>query len=251
MSVEQKMVPLKIKRQDGPESAPYWEEFQIPYKESLNITSCLKYIQLHPINAKGEKVVPVVYESNCLEEVCGACSMVINGKARQACSCLIDQVEWPIVLEPMDHFPVVRDLMIDREALFEALTAVKAWVDIDGTYDKGFGPTMSPELAEIRYDLSRCMSCGCCAQSCPNYKAGGNFIGPFAVGQAHLFNLHSVGANRKLERYDALMQKGGIFGCGNSQNCERTCPKSIHLLKAIAELKKNVTWQALKDVFAK
>lgn len=248
---EQKLIPFKIKRQDSADSSPYWEEFEIPYKESLNITSCLKYIQQHPVNKKGETVVPVVYESNCLEEVCGACSMVINGKARQACSSLIDQLSWPITIEPMNHFPVIRDLIVDRSALFAALTQVRAWVDIDGTYDKGPGPKMSQEVAEARYDLSRCMTCGCCAQSCPNYKAGGHFIGPFAIGQAHLFNLHPVGAYRKDERLKALMQPGGIFGCGNSQNCERTCPKEIQLINAIAKVKSQVTWRAVKDIFTK
>lgn len=249
---ETKKIPLKIKRQDTPDSQPYWEEYEIPYKESLNVTSCLKYIQLHPVTADGKTVVPVVYECNCLEEVCGACSMVVNGRARQACSSLIDQLEWPIKLEPLNRFPVIRDLMVDRTAMFDALTTIQAWVEIDGTYDKeAGGPKMSPELAEIRYDLSRCMTCGCCAQSCPNYTAGGHFIGPFAIGQTHLFNLHPVGAQRKEERFEALMGPGGIFGCGNSQNCERTCPKEIQLLNAIAHVKRGVTWTAVKHIFTK
>ena len=59
-------ISLKIKRQDGPNAKPYWEEFAIPYKENLNIISLLQMISLNPVNAKGEKVTPVVYESNCL-----------------------------------------------------------------------------------------------------------------------------------------------------------------------------------------
>ena len=66
--------------------------------------------------------------------------MVINGHARQACSALVDQLKQPITLEPLSKFPIVRDLMADRSALFEALTKVKAWVNIDGIYDMGFGP---------------------------------------------------------------------------------------------------------------
>ena len=49
---------------------------------------------------------------NCLEEVCGACSMVINGRARQSCSAIVDQLEQPIRLEPMNTFPVIRDLQV-------------------------------------------------------------------------------------------------------------------------------------------
>lgn len=72
---------------------------------------------------------------NCLEEVCGACSMVINGKPRQSCTALIDQLEQPIRLKPMKTFPVVRDLQVDRSRMFNALKRVKAWIPIDGTYD--------------------------------------------------------------------------------------------------------------------
>ena len=79
---------------------------------------------------------------NCLEEVCGACSMVINGKPRQSCTALIDQLEQPIRLKPMKTFPVVRDLQVDRSRMFNALKRVKAWIPIDGTYDLGPGPRM-------------------------------------------------------------------------------------------------------------
>lgn len=56
---------------------------------------------------------------NCLEEVCGACSMVINGRARQSCSAIVDQLEQPIRLEPMNTFPVIRDLQVDRSRMFD------------------------------------------------------------------------------------------------------------------------------------
>lgn len=244
-------ISLKIKRQDGPNAKPYWEEFAIPYKENLNIISLLQMISLNPVNAKGEKVTPVVYESNCLEEVCGACSMVINGHARQACSALVDQLKQPITLEPLSKFPIVRDLMVDRSALFEALTKVKAWVNIDGIYDMGFGPKDYEANQSLRYEFSRCMTCGCCAQSCPNYTLTGDFIGPAAVGQALLFNLHPTGSQLKGERYEALMAPGGLFECGNSQNCVRACPKEIPLTTSLAKMKQKVTWYAIKSIFIK
>lgn len=79
---------------------------------------------------------------NCLEEVCGACSMVINGRARQSCSAIVDQLEQPIRLEPMSTFPVIRDLQVDGTRMFDNLKRMKAWIPIDGTYDLGPGPRM-------------------------------------------------------------------------------------------------------------
>ena len=131
----QNTIKLIIKRQDDAESNPYEEEFEIPYKENLNVIACLMEIRRNPVNSKGEKTTPVIWDMNCLEEVCGACSMVINGKARQSCTAIVDQLEQPIKLEPMSTFPVIRDLQVDRSRMFDNLKRMKAWVPIDGTYD--------------------------------------------------------------------------------------------------------------------
>ncbi|MDN8878237.1 2Fe-2S iron-sulfur cluster-binding protein, partial [Staphylococcus aureus] len=82
---------------------------------------CFMEIRRNPVNIKGEKSTPVVWDMKCLEEVCGACSMVINGRARQSCSEIVDQLEQPIRLEPMNTFPVIRDLQVDRSRMFDNL----------------------------------------------------------------------------------------------------------------------------------
>ena len=133
------MLKFKIKRQDSNDAAPYWEDFTVPYKSNSNVISCLMDIQAHPVNSIGEKVSPVVWDCSCLEEVCGSCTMVINGQVRQSCSALVDKLEEPIRLEPMTKFPVVRDLAVDRSRMFDALKKVQAWVPADGYHDLGPG----------------------------------------------------------------------------------------------------------------
>ena len=107
---DQKSVTFIITRQNDMNSEPYQEEFEVPYRPNLNVIAALMEIRRNPVNKKGEKTTPVIWEMNCLEEVCGACSMIINGKPRQSCSAIVDQLEQPIRLEPMTTFPVVRDL---------------------------------------------------------------------------------------------------------------------------------------------
>ncbi|WP_390524205.1 2Fe-2S iron-sulfur cluster-binding protein, partial [Staphylococcus pseudintermedius] len=92
-STSNKTIKLIIKRQKDQNSSPYEESFEIPYRENMNVIAALMEIRRNPINTKGEKTTPVTWDMNCLEEVCGACSMVINGKARQSCSAIIDQLE--------------------------------------------------------------------------------------------------------------------------------------------------------------
>jgi succinate dehydrogenase iron-sulfur subunit len=245
-------IKTKIKRQDEPNSKPYWEEFELPYKPQHNIVSLLMALREDPKNTKGDTVAPVCYEANCMEEVCGACTMLINGKVRQACSTLVDNLEQPIVLEPMSKFPVVRDLMVDRQSMFDALRKVRAWVELDGGYDTHVhAPRVSPKDWEHNYDYSRCMTCGCCMEACPQVTPTSAFIGPAPLGQVQLFNSLPTGKFNKEERLHAVMGVGGITDCGNAQNCVQACPKEIKLTDAIARLGRDTTIQALKDLFIK
>ncbi|MCR2806244.1 succinate dehydrogenase iron-sulfur subunit [Paenibacillus soyae] len=241
-----KTVKFIVSRQDTPDAKPYTQEFELPYRPNMNVISGLMEIQRNPVTADGSKTTPVCWESNCLEEVCGACSMVINGKPRQACSALVDQLEQPIRLEPMRTFPVVRDLVINRERMFNALKKVKAWIPIDGTYDLGPGPRMAETKRQWAYELSKCMTCGVCLESCPNVNDRNSFIGPAAISQVRLFNAHPTGEMNKEERLEALMTDGGIEGCGNSQNCVRSCPKGIPLTTSIAAMNKDTTKHLFK-----
>jgi succinate dehydrogenase / fumarate reductase iron-sulfur subunit len=244
-----KIVSFRIKRQDSPESKPYWEEFELPWKPGMNVTSSLMDLALNPVTREGKKTTPVVYDSNCLEEVCGSCAMIINGRARMACSALIDQLEQPITIEPFTKFPVVRDLAVDRSVLFENLKKVQAWVPLDGTYDLGSGLRMAPQEQDIAYPLSRCISCCCCMEACPQFNESTGFVGAATISQVRLFNIHPTGKVLKRERLQALMGDGGIQECGYAQNCVEVCPKVIPLTDSISNVGKDVMKQAIVDLF--
>lgn len=254
-------VRFKIRRQDSPTGLARWEEYDVPVEPGANVISCLQWIAANPITREGTGSTPVVYDSGCLEEVCGSCTMVINGQVRQSCSCLVDAYAPndgdTITLEPMTKFPVVRDLAVDRARFFESLKQIKAWVPIDGTYDLGRGPKEDPEHQQMRYKLSECMSCGCCLEACPQYKLEENpadwekaFIGAAPISQARLFNEHGTGKVNQGARLDTLMGPGGINDCGNAQNCVKVCPKEIPLTESIAAMGRAVTVHAFKRFFS-
>lgn len=244
---------LRIRRQERSDAAPHWEEFEIPRRPNANIISCLQYIAANPVTRDGHNTTPVVYDSGCLEEVCGACTMLINGKVRQACSALVDKITEPgacITLEPMGKFPLVRDLFVDRHRLFDDLKRVKAWVPIDGSYDLGPGPAVSERLQEERYPLSRCISCGCCLEACPQYTASNHFMGAAVFTQVRLFNTHPTGATLKDERLDVMMEEGGIADCSKAGNCVVVCPKEIPNLESIATVGRQAFVHAIKEFFS-
>lgn len=246
----QDTIHFKIRRQDGADSGPYWQEFRIPYRAGHNVVSALMVIRESPVTVDGARVPPPVWESNCMEEVCGSCSMRVNGRARQACSALVDALAQPIVLEPLAKFPVVRDLLVDRSAMFGALRRVKAWIEIDGSWDVHTGaPRISPQEWDLNYALSRCMTCGCCMDACPQFHPDRDFIGPAPLAQVLLMNNHPTGKYSRVERLHAIMGDGGLTDCSNAQNCVRVCPKEVPLTAALGKLGRQTTVQIFRDLF--
>ncbi len=266
---------VRVLRQDGPGKTSYWERHRVPHEPDMNVISVLQKIAAQAVTTEGRRVPPVAWDCNCLEEVCGACTMVINGRVRQACSALVDNLlaDEPseIELRPMTKFPVVRDLVIDRSRLFRALTRTKSWVPVDGYYDLGSGPPQSRADQEINYPLSQCMSCGCCLEACPQYTKieltkrssetdeefaqrkrrayDHGFVGAHAISQVMLFNANPIGRMNGGERLDALTGPGGIQACGNAQNCVAVCPKEIPLTTSIARAGRATTIHTLKKWF--
>jgi succinate dehydrogenase / fumarate reductase iron-sulfur subunit len=247
--VPERTIELRVRRQDGPDTQPYWQTFRFPWAPQHNVISALMEVRKNPVTIEGKRVPAPAWEASCLEEICGSCAMVVNGKVRMGCTALVDQLSQPITLEPMSKFRVLRDLIVDRSRMFEALKRIKGWIPIDGTYDLGPGPRIAPEQQEFMYHLSQCITCGCCLEVCPQVRPGNDFIGAAAIGQALLFNTHPTGAMHKGERLEILMEPGGIADCGNAQNCVQVCPKEIPLTHAIGEIGWQTTVKWFKDLF--
>ena len=247
----EKWVTFRIWRQESASAPGGFEEFRVPYRKGANVISCLMEIQRNPVNAQGKTTTPVTWDAACLEEVCGSCAMNVNGKVRMACSALVDKLEWPITLEPMRKFPMVRDLAVDRSRMFESLKRVKAWIELDGTYNIGPGPRQSQSEQAQRYVLSTCITCGSCLEACPQITQDNDFIGAAPISQVRLFNLHPTGAMHADDRLHGLMGPGGIQDCGKAQNCVQVCPKEIPLTTSIAAMNRDVTKLVVKDLFFK
>jgi len=266
---------VRILRQDGPGQPSYWERHTVEHGSDMNVISVLQRIAEQTTTAEGRRVTPVAWDCNCLEEVCGACTMMINGRVRQACSALVDRLvednSSEIELRPMAKFPVIRDLMVDRSRLFRSLAKVKAWVPVDGYFDQGPGPRQSQADQETSYPLSQCMSCGCCLDACPQYRHlevvrrtgesdeqfaarrdatfDVNFLGAAPISQAIYYNSHPTGKLTADVRLDALMAPGGIQVCGNAQNCVAVCPKEIPLTTSIGRAGRATTKRMLTKWF--
>ena len=266
---------VRILRQDAPGQPGYWQRHQVTYEPNLNIISVLQKVAALATTSDGKQTTPVAWDCNCLEEVCGACTMLVNGRTRQACSALVDRLlennPGGIELRPMSKFPVLRDLVVDRSRMYRTLERVKAWIPVDGYGDRGAGPRESQASQEVRYPLSECMTCGCCVEACPQFakveilqRSGEtdaeftarqqqaydeSFLGAAAISQAMLFNDHPTGHMNADERLEALSGPGGVQVCGNAQNCVAVCPKSIPLTTSIARAGRQLTGYMFRRLF--
>src|SRR6476620_1911436 len=108
-------IRFRIQRREREGAAATWDTFELQYRRNLNVISALMEIRKNPVTIEGKTTTPPVWDMSCLEQVCGICTMVIDGHVRQSCSALIDDLLLAsggdtVTLQPMSKFPNVRDL---------------------------------------------------------------------------------------------------------------------------------------------
>ena len=204
--------------------------------------------------------------------------MLVNGRVRQACTALVDRLleEQPdeIELRPMEKFPVVRDLVVNRRRLFRALEKVTCLDSGRRLLRPGARPARLARAAAASLSaVSECMSCGCCLDACPQYtkielephegetrrgfrqaRSGRRSTrissAPTRSARSCCFNTHPTGEMNAGERLDALMAEGGIQVCGNAQNCVDVCPKKIPLTTSIGRAGRSTTVRSIAKWFS-
>jgi succinate dehydrogenase / fumarate reductase iron-sulfur subunit len=232
-SVSTKRYTLHISRQDSlekPETSRV-EERAVDLDPECSVLAALVESEA---SAKADSG-PVAHEGECHEGVCGACTMLVNGKARLACTTSLSSVadkRGVVRLAPLSKFPLVRDLVVDRSRakdslrrlyLFQPLPAV-ALVE----------PTAhAPEAAQALAGLDTCMNCGACLEACPQFGDHSEFVGAHALHQLSVQNEKANGAHGRSVRLEAAMAPGGIQNCGKAQNCVEVCPVDLPLADSL------------------
>jgi succinate dehydrogenase / fumarate reductase, iron-sulfur subunit len=238
-------VRIKVQRQDAPDKRETRrvEEFVVPWSPRLSLSGALRRIELDPVTADGRSVPAVAWEAGCLEEICGACTMLVNGRVAQACGVLVDVIApkgQVIHVAPLSRFPLVRDLVVDRSRIGEDSKRAYGWTDVEpgpGTAPAIQSPGRAAELAV----LGRCTGCGACLEACPEYGEHADFVGAAVLNQVQRLNLHPVGALNRRARLESMMGPGGVADCGKSQNCVEVCPMQIPLVDSIQAVAKDTS----------
>ncbi|MFC1641849.1 2Fe-2S iron-sulfur cluster-binding protein [Myxococcota bacterium] len=234
-------VVLRIRRQDGPDQpqTARWEEFEVIPTVGMTVAEALTVIERRPVTTTGVEVAPVGWNSGCQAEACGSCTMLINGRARLACSTSLQTVssrKRRVVLEPLSKFPVILDLVVDRSRARQARAQLETWLVVDRAQASRPLPLLPHTDYEQRSLFDRCLDCAACLEACPEFGGHTDYVGPSAINRVQVANLHPLGSLQAARRLDNLMDRGGLADCGHANNCAQVCPAGIPLVDSLQRL---------------
>ena len=229
-------VVLEVTRYSPGEGArPHFQRYEIPYQDDWVVLDALNYI-------KDEVDGSLTYRWSCRMGVCGSCGMMVNGEPQLSCAAFLrDHLPGPIRVEPLDNFPIERDLVVVLDDFLTKLQEVKPWVIRDDVHmTEGGEYRQSPaELARFN-QFSMCINCMLCYAACPVSGLEEAFIGPAALALGQRYQLDSRDQGNQ-QRLDVLYDEHGIWDCTFVGECSVVCPKDVDPAGAIQQLKLRAT----------
>jgi succinate dehydrogenase / fumarate reductase iron-sulfur subunit len=211
-----------VRRATG-EAAPYHQRFVFETAdEGATVATALRELNDRDdlCDEEGRPAASIRWESSCLQRRCGACAMVISGVPRLACDTLLADLGGEVVtLEPLRTFPVVADLVVDRQAMLAGLREAQTWLDERAS--------LPDRRWDIAYEASRCLQCGLCLEVCPNYSVENAFGG--MAQMASMARLLAEASPAERSRLAARYRFHVFAGCGKSLACRDVCPASIDI----------------------
>ena len=234
MSNHLKNLKLKIWRQDGPNTAGRFEDYVID--EISDEASFLEMLDVLNERLISDDKLPVVFDHDCREGICGTCSLMINGQAHgpehRTATCQLHMRKFKsgdeIVIEPWRAaaFPIIKDLMVDRSA-FDRIIESGGFITAPtgGAPDANLIPIPKP-VADAAMDSAECIGCGACVAACPNGAAN-----LFTAAKINHLNVLPQGQAERYKRVEAMVETmDEYFGsCTNHGECEAACPKEISI----------------------
>ena len=165
---------------------------------------------------------------SCRQATCGSCGMLINGRPRLACFTKINELDSDVVtVEPMNNFPIVRDLAVSFERMFSTHHKIKPYMINDSKIpDNPKELLQTPEQLESFVQFSGCIKCGLCNSVCPTMATDSSFIGPQALAQAYRYVADSRDKGKD-QRLKIIDDSHGIWRCHFAGSCSQVCPKGV------------------------
>lgn len=223
---------LKIWRQASETANGYFEDHKVSVSPDSSILE-----MLDELNNRLEKdgKIPIAFESDCREGICGTCGLVVNGHPHgplpKTATCQLHMRNFndgeTIFIEPFRAaaFKIIRDLIVDRSG-FDKIQQAGGYISFNtGSAPDANAIPISKEIANLALDAAECIGCGACVAACKNSSAM-LFVG----AKVTQFALLPQGQYEKIDRVQnmvAAMDEAGFGSCTNTYACEAECPKGI------------------------
>jgi fumarate reductase iron-sulfur subunit len=213
------------------DSEPRVQAYTVPYHDDWVVLDALNHIKDH-LDAT------LTYRWSCHMAVCGSCGMTINGEPKLSCHAFLRDYRGGVLrIEPLDHFPIERDLVVVIDSFMDKLSSVKPFVI----------PAKEKPLAEGEYlqtpaqlalfkSYTQCINCLLCYAACPQCGLNEDFVGPAALALAHRYNLDSRDGGKDA-RAEVVASNEGIWECTFVGACSEVCPKHVDPAAAIQQTK--------------
>jgi len=219
------------------DTEPHYQTYEVPFTDDMSVLQGLQYI-------KDRLDGSLTFRWSCRMAICGSCGQMVNGVPLLGCETFLrDYYPGKVRVEPLNHFPIVRDLAIDQSDFLTKLEAVKPFLISENVPEKGtFRQT--PEQMEDYYQYSKCINCLLCYAACPQYGLNSSFTGPAALALLHRYNADSRDEGTS-ERMKLVNAEDGVWGCTLVGYCSEVCPKAVDPARAVNQNKIN----SAKDYF--
>ena len=195
------------------------------------------------VHIKNKLDKTIGFRRSCREGICGSCAMNINGKNGLAC---LTPIEEKMVIYPLPHMPVIRDLVTNMTNFYKQYKEIKPWLHNKRAQsvflnDPNSETIQSPKDRKKLDGMYECILCACCSTSCPSYwwNSENGYLGPAVLMQAYRWIEDSRDAATK-ERMEYVNDAMKLYRCKTIMNCSNTCPKGLNPGQAIGKLKQKI-----------
>jgi succinate dehydrogenase / fumarate reductase iron-sulfur subunit len=229
---------LKIRRYT-PENdqGPYWQEYQVELDGHRSVLEGI-------LTAKGEEDGTIGIRCSCRAAICGSCGVRINGKPGLACHHHLDHAaehsleDGKIVVEPMGNMPVIKDLIVDMDAVhWKKIQRVTPWLLPEGDPPEREYVVPHENMVDVTQSMA-CIQCGACVSDCLSMEVDPLFIGPAALAKAYRFVGDPRDGEHETRLKDLAEDPAGMYDCTHCFNCIEACPKGVAPMSQIMRLRR-------------
>src|SRR3989440_4588641 len=227
---------LKIRRY-LPESgeAAFWQEYTVDLEGHRSVLEAI-------LTARADQDGSIGIRCSCRAAICGSCGVRINGKPGLACNTHLEHVAGEdgdaIVVEPMGNMPVLKDLIVDMDAVhWKKIQRVTPWLLPEGEPPEREYVVPHEAMVDVTQTMA-CIQCGACVSDCLAMEVDPEFVGPAALAKAYRF----VGDPRDEEHFERLndlaQDPHRMFDCTHCFMCVQPCPKDVNPMGQIMRLRR-------------